>query len=210
MSTLSKKVLVLNSSWVAIRLATVRNALTTCFSTYKNGDPKATIIEAIDPATKFQSYTWQEWSELKAQIGEEGIITANKLVRLPKVIKLTKYNKVKNKKVKFSRHAIHKRDNGLCQYCGRKAGIDWTIDHVLARSKGGLTTWTNIVLCCHKCNVRKGDRSLVQCGMYLMKEPEVPTSGFFAYDFKQELCWKDFISEQYWHVELENDNIYNT
>ena len=45
------------------------------------------------------------------------------------------------------------RDKFSCQYCGDKK--DLTFDHLLPKSKGGLTDWNNVVTACSSCNVKK-------------------------------------------------------
>jgi len=63
------------------------------------------------------------------------------------------------KHVKFSRNHLYLRDLFKCQYCGEVYDYDeLTIDHVIPRSKGGLTTWENTVTSCKSCNYKKGDR----------------------------------------------------
>ena len=68
---------------------------------------------------------------------------------------------------KATRVAIIRRDNEICTYCGgrggSKSGPDgtaWHLDHVHARSRGGLTVESNLVLACKPCNERKRDLSL--------------------------------------------------
>lgn len=46
------------------------------------------------------------------------------------------------------------RDGYTCAYC---AGYADTIDHVHPESKGGTTTWGNLVAACEGCNGEKGD-----------------------------------------------------
>ena len=70
--------------------------------------------------------------------------------------------------VTFSRRNIFKRDRYVCQYCGSQPGSEeLTIDHVVPRSQGGVSSWTNCVLACMTCNKRKADRTPEQAGMML-------------------------------------------
>jgi len=46
-----------------------------------------------------------------------------------------------------------------------------TLDHVIPRSRGGSSTWENLVACCHTCNRRKGNQFPLEVGMKLMREP---------------------------------------
>ena len=46
-----------------------------------------------------------------------------------------------------------------CAYCGEDIKNSATLDHVVARSKGGETAKHNLVACCPHCNVSKSDKS---------------------------------------------------
>jgi len=62
------------------------------------------------------------------------------------------------------------RDDETCQYCG-KHSRDLTLDHVIPRSRGGQSTWENLVACCKLCNGRKGNRLLKEANMRLLRQP---------------------------------------
>jgi 5-methylcytosine-specific restriction endonuclease McrA len=96
-------------------------------------------------------------------------------VKLPSVIRLFKFIKRRPPSVRFSRQNIYLRDRGMCQYCGKHYQRDSvTYDHVIPRSKGGLTDWTNIVTCCRSCNRKKGGRTPREAGMKLLRRPRKP------------------------------------
>lgn len=99
-------------------------------------------------------------------------------IRFPAVARLAKPMVRTKKDVKFSRANVYTRDGHRCQYCGivpnTSAGLNY--DHVIPRSKGGKTTWDNIVACCVVCNRKKGDRTPKQAGMRLLRIPQRPTS----------------------------------
>jgi 5-methylcytosine-specific restriction endonuclease McrA len=96
-------------------------------------------------------------------------------IKLPSVIRLINFIKRRPSSVKFSRQNIYLRDKGMCQYCGRPYPRDQvTYDHVVPRSKGGLTDWTNIVTCCRTCNRRKGGKRPKEAGMRLIRIPREP------------------------------------
>lgn len=75
--------------------------------------------------------------------------------------------------LRLSRHSILARDNYTCQYCGVK-GRELTIDHVVPRWVGGGHSWDNLVACCRRCNLKKGDKTPQQAHMKLMKRPKRP------------------------------------
>ncbi|MCZ6472420.1 MAG: HNH endonuclease [SAR324 cluster bacterium] len=96
-------------------------------------------------------------------------------LKLPAVIKLQRYLKPIPRRVKFSRQNLFSRDNYTCQYCHRHypAG-QLTYDHIVPRSKGGKTSWTNVVTSCVRCNLKKGNKHLKSLNYKLLKEPREP------------------------------------
>jgi len=77
--------------------------------------------------------------------------------------------------VKFTRFYLYARDGWTCQYCGdRFKASDLTFDHVVPRSRGGRTIWTNIVTACGPCNQGKGDRTPQEADMKLLRQPKAP------------------------------------
>lgn len=94
--------------------------------------------------------------------------------QLPAVIRLAVYiRKPFLERVAFNKKNILRRDGYSCQYCGRR-GERLTVDHVLPRSRGGETTWTNVVAACLRCNLHKGNRTLREAGFSLVREPVHP------------------------------------
>ena len=99
--------------------------------------------------------------------------------RAPSVIRLKYYVKIKRKEISLTKKNIIKRDSHQCQYCGKKTGL-MTADHILPKALGGEESWENLVCACHECNNRKGDRSLQQSGMRLLKKPKRPSYFTFV------------------------------
>ncbi len=91
----------------------------------------------------------------------------------PSVIKIINYVSLPYRGVVLTRHNVFKRDGFTCQYCGTRS--DLTLDHLVPRSKGGKSNWTNLVTACKPCNAKKGDYSLEQSGMRLRKSPTKPS-----------------------------------
>lgn len=105
-------------------------------------------------------------------------------IRVPKVVALNVYSPVAAEP-KFCRRSIFLRDRYRCQYCGKQFPIaQLTFDHVVPRSAGGKTTWTNILTACQRCNLKKQDsmpnysgrRGSDKHGMRPLKEPRKPTT----------------------------------
>ncbi len=91
----------------------------------------------------------------------------------PSVLKMRYQVRRPMPQLRLSRHSILARDHYTCQYCGVK-GKDLTIDHVLPRWAGGPHTWDNLVACCRRCNLKKGDKTPVQAHMKLARQPKRP------------------------------------
>ncbi|WP_126976616.1 HNH endonuclease [Frigidibacter oleivorans] len=124
-------------------------------------------------------------------------------IRIPSVVVLKEYVKPQ-KRVAFTRFNLFLRDEFCCQYCGSKENL--TFDHVLPRSRGGITSWDNVVAACAPCNLKKANKLLKQAGMSLRKPPHQPTAEEmrnigrrFPPNYLHD-SWVDFL---YWDAELE-------
>src|SRR5882672_4768694 len=92
-------------------------------------------------------------------------------MRLPSVIRLLEYRRIPHQTRALSRKNILLRDRNTCQYCAViLSSGELTLDHVVPRSRGGLSTWENLVACCHSCNRTKGNQLLVETSMKLLRE----------------------------------------
>jgi 5-methylcytosine-specific restriction endonuclease McrA len=144
-------VLVLNATYEPINVCTVRRAVVLLLK------EKAEVIEQSDRT----------------------LHSANESMTRPMVIRLVAYVRVPRDthRRKITRRAVFARDNWTCQYCGSRQQL--TVDHVIPRSKGGPSTWDNIVAACAPCNRRKGDSLPLQAGMELAHPPRVPNPNVF-------------------------------
>ena len=99
--------------------------------------------------------------------------SARVAMRLPSVIRLLEYRRIPHQTRALSRKNILLRDRNSCQYCNViLTSSELTLDHVVPRSRGGLSTWENLVACCHSCNRRKGNQMLHELrDMKLIREP---------------------------------------
>jgi len=115
----------------------------------------------------------------------ESVETSPRVVRspsrsfnLPAVIRLAVYiRKPVLERVAFNKKNILRRDGYTCQYCNRR-GERLTVDHIVPRSRGGETSWTNVVAACLRCNLKKGNRLLDESGMRLSRDPVHPKFVF--------------------------------
>lgn len=120
------------------------------------------------------------------------IKTDKKAYERPSVIRLTKYVYFPYKRVTLSRYNIYRRDEYKCAYCGSKDSL--TLDHVQPKSKGGPNSWTNLITCCMRCNITKGDRTPEEAGMTLSHKPFTPSYLFFINKMhKMHEDWKPYI-----------------
>jgi 5-methylcytosine-specific restriction endonuclease McrA len=93
-------------------------------------------------------------------------------MRAPSVIRLTDYIHIPFKNRSLSRKNILLRDHSQCQYCGKHLPpSELTLDHVYPRSRGGESSWDNLVACCKRCNHKKGNRTPEEAGMHLVRRP---------------------------------------
>ena len=145
--------LVLNATFEPINVCTVRRAVVLLLK------EKAEVIEHGD---------WE-------------LRSANRTVTRPVVIRLVSYVRVPRDthRRKITRRAVFARDDWTCQYCGARSNL--TVDHVVPRSKGGGSSWDNIVASCAPCNRRKGNALPRQAGMHLNRPPGAPSPNVFIH-----------------------------
>lgn len=94
----------------------------------------------------------------------------------PSVIRLKKYRHIPHRVQVLTRKNILVRDSHQCQYCGETfSAMELTLDHVIPRSKGGGSTWHNLVACCGPCNRKKADRNPAEANMPLLRIPNPVT-----------------------------------
>ncbi len=113
-------------------------------------------------------------AEMVTEYDERRIQGVKETFALPKILRLHSKHK-SDKKVRFSRHNVFWRDSFRCQYCKKvELPSRLTLDHVLPQSRGGKTTWENIVSCCSPCNTKKGNKLPHEAGMKLLSRPHTP------------------------------------
>ena len=120
-------------------------------------------------------------------------------VALPAVVKLKRLVRRAPQRVKFSRQNIFYRDNSTCQYCHKQhPSHQLTYDHIVPRSRGGKTCWTNIVTSCIRCNLRKGSKSLKAVNYTLLSLPREPSwMPAFAPQINSDTApdlWRDYLA----------------
>jgi 5-methylcytosine-specific restriction endonuclease McrA len=191
-------VLVLNRSYLPVHVTSVRRA----FSMLYQG-----VARVVDE--QYETFDFDSWRDLAVRAQDDSIGIVGGLIRVPRVILLTAFDRIPRRHVRFSRINVYARDRSTCQYCGRRfPRTELNLDHVVPRSKGGRTTWENVVCSCTDCNRRKGGRTPQQAGMRLIAPPRrprwTPMAGVLA-GHRGYPEWRPFLSivdASYWHAEL--------
>ena len=128
-----------------------------------SGFPALVLNADFRPLSYYPLSLWSWQDAIKAVFLERVNIVANydRAVRspsfemlLPSVVSLKTYVKPSTHPA-FTRFNVFLRDRFACQYCGERD--DLTFDHIIPRSRGGQTTWHNVVAACSPCNLRKGN-----------------------------------------------------
>jgi len=191
---LQRPTLVLNRNWQPVNVATVERTLVMLWNE---------TARVVDPSD-YRTYDWADWTRFAPADGEPCIQAIRARIRVPEVVTLTDYDRLPAAAVSFSRRNLFKRDHQTCQYCGVQPGsAELTIDHIVPRAQGGTSTWTNCVLACVSCNMRKADRTPDQAKMRLRTQPTRPKwKPLYAVSAVRIESWSKFISEAYWNVEL--------
>ena len=137
---------------------------------------------------------------------EVEVRSATRSFPIPSVVALKQYHR--RKRVAFTRYHVFLRDGFRCQYCSEELSArELTFDHVVPRCRGGTTSWSNVVTCCQRDNLRKGSQSLKQSGLHLLRRPSEPTPRQVDEAAKRHAprdnlhkTWLDFL---YWDASLE-------
>lgn len=180
-----KTVLVLNKNWRPINVISVVSAIKLMYSGLAEGVCNKNLIP----------YKWKEWIQLSPSFNF--IKTVNLNIKIPTVIILCKNVSIPQIIPKPTANNIYIRDEFVCQYTGKKlTSKERSIDHVIPKSRGGKTTWKNCVLCHKDINLLKGNKTLQESGLKLIRPPKIPHATFIFnyiktyYNIKE---WETFI-----------------
>lgn len=202
MEVLQRHVLVLNRHWLAVHICSVRRALSMLYQEL------AQVVTG-----DYQTHDFRSWCDSPISPsngsgngngnGSELLIRSPGLsLRVPQVIVLRRYNRNPPRTVRFNRRNIYLRDRHQCQYCRSAPSHDeLTIDHVIPRSRGGRSDWSNVVTACAPCNAKKGNRLPAECGMYPSASPRRPSwmaTLRHGPRVGEVVAWKPFIDSKHW------------
>lgn len=166
---MGRKVLVLNADYSALSICSV---------------PKAFLL------------VFAKKAELVSKHEKLQLRTVSTTYPLPSVIKLNRYIHIPFRSVVMSRQNIFKRDGNACVYC--ESTKELTLDHVVPKSRGGKTNWTNLVAACKRCNAAKGNRTPEEANIPMRHQPFKPTFLTFLRDFSgsDEDHWTPFLGKR--------------
>jgi len=195
MSFLHKEiVLVLNRNWQAIGVKTPADTFGMLMTDV------ATALH-IEGDSNMLPLKWADWKKIPITEDDIFVQTIKEKIKIPKVIVLCKFDKVPKKRPRLSSKSLWMRDNGTCAYTGKKlTPNEGNIDHIIPRSRGGLTSWTNCVLTHKDVNSKKGDRTPEEAGLKLLFKPEAPKELPTTFYIKNKHNIKE------WNIFLKNEN----
>ena len=195
-AVLDSGVLVLNRLFQAIQITSVRKAFCLLYKGY---------ARAVQP--DYRTYDWRNWVDIPVQPPDEFIATPGMRIKIPRVVVLIHFDRLPPHDVRFTRKNVYMRDRSRCQYCGRHFTTrELNLDHVVPLSRGGRSTWDNVVCCCLECNARKGNMLPVEAGLTLLKQPVKPRwHPLIRISFSGPTyeTWRNFLDQAYWNAELE-------
>lgn len=185
MSILNKSVLCLTGLWMPNGVISVKEALTAMIGGKEK--PPAKGIDIIynknedgtydfDSQPIFNPLNWEDWINLELRDFDDVVHSKHLEIRVPTVIIQAHHLKPNEVIIRRpTKNAIRERDNNTCQVSGKKyPKKDLTIDHCFPKSRGGKDTWENQVTMHKKINFEKGDKTLQEAGLTLIKKPIAP------------------------------------
>ena len=162
-------VLVLNATYEPLNVVSVKRAVVLLLK------EKAQIVEATEAWVRAQNWA----------------------IPQPLVIRLVYYVRIPHRlSLPLGRRTVLARDGYTCQYCGaRPDKSELTMDHVVPRSRGGRSSWENVVTACTRCNQRKGRHTPEEAGMPLRVPPRRPRYIALTVlaDARQHEVWNKYV-----------------
>jgi 5-methylcytosine-specific restriction endonuclease McrA len=171
----ARSVLLLNASYEFLKITTIRHAVDLILRD---------VVVAVDGVAA-------------------RIRTAKDEFEVPSVIRLKVYTYVPQRNIQPTPRNVKDRDRYTCIYCGSTPGdtkngkrltrVDFTVDHIIPKSKGGKDTWGNLACACWRCNNRKANRSPHEAGMKMLWEPKRPRVNYIIAKGKIPEEWRVYL-----------------
>lgn len=184
---LRSPVLVLNKGYQPVRITDAKHGFSMLF---------LGRARALDAA--YEPHDFGAWSRRRPARDDEAIGTPRGLICVPRVLLLNDYNRVPRAPLRLSRRHVYMRDDYTCQYCHGRPGVkELNLDHVLPRSRGGRSTWENLVTSCRSCNLEKGWSTPEEAGMGLATRPVRPSWSMalsLAAQRRRFVEWEPFLA----------------
>ncbi|MFH1379417.1 MAG: HNH endonuclease [bacterium] len=193
--------LVLNRNFYAIHITSWRRAMSLLYL------DQARVVD-----DEYRTYSFNDWLEVSQTVQDHSagfVHTPEFKIAIPEVISLKVFDKLPRVDVKFTRRNIYEHYKYRCCYCGHRFATNaLNLEHVIPRSRGGRSTWDNVVTSCISCNLKKGNKLISESGMNLLIKPSKPrwnrsVSLVLRPHIRVRSSWKRFIDNVYWNSRLE-------
>lgn len=157
-------VLVVNRFLQPVQVTTARRAMVLLF-----GD----VAMAVDEHGEM--FDFDHWRSAPIRPDDDVIPVVGGAIRIPRVVHLRRYDRMRTPTVRLSRKNVMLRDEHQCQYCERRLPArELNIDHVVPKCRGGRDEWENLATACKRCNHDKGWKTLEEAGLRLLRKPSKP------------------------------------
>lgn len=195
--SLQASVLVLNRNFQAVRVITARHSFVLLFREV------AEVLDIEDG--QFNNYdfaTWCDLSRLRMEARsphDDWVRAVGFDLQVPRIVRLVRFDRQQAVSLRLNRRNVFARDDHRCQYCGQVLPAhQLSLDHVVPRSRGGETSWENMVASCVHCNTKKGGRTPQEARMKLARIPARPTHNpllTLKLGNPKYESWKSFLSK---------------
>lgn len=169
----------LNKNWQGIGVDGIEKAIGGIFSgSYLAMDINYPLVngEYDFNNPSYEPVDWNKWIKLPVRSFDYSISSPTNIIRIPTVILSRTYSNIPLYHARLTKKAILERDNFICQYTGRKLSKDEAnVDHLIPVSRNGKNSWENLVTCDKKINSFKGNKTLEECNLKLIKKPRKPS-----------------------------------
>jgi len=132
-------------------------------------------------------------AELIAEDTSQQLRSVSQSFSSPTIVRLMQYARTPFRHVQLNKYNIFRRDNHTCQYCGSKNQL--TLDHIIPKSRGGDSSWLNLITACTSCNNKKGNKTPKEANMKLLTQPHKPSYFLFLKELSGKFIadWEPYL-----------------